>query len=446
MSQRVKLLSGLALAIALFQVIRLFVLVDRFSVDVPYWDQWTFYQADFIPHTAWQRFAWQHGPHRQGLGAPLTAAINHLTAWNQRAVCFAIAVIMVAAAGAALVLKRRLVGRLAWPDVGLVLLVLTPQQMALYTQVPNAAHGALPLLLVLLTALAWTVRRVGLRFALVGLLSLLALFTGFGLFLGLAAPLLLALEVVRARRSGPGKSGAAPLLAVLGLAAGWAVFFVDYRTATIPPELAQVRPAWTDYPLFVALQFAHLLGVRGAGWGAGLAGCAALGVLGGVAISSLRRWMQQPEGATGGVDRTVLLLILFPLLFAIGSSAGRVLLGLEGARACRYLPLLMPAAVGLHIWLAHRAAPRLQVLFLLVLAVACLPWRERRDARRYAKAKAAWVQAYRATHDVAKADAWAKFPIYPGRPGAAREPLQRGLAWLERSQFSLFRPDVVAAD
>jgi hypothetical protein len=434
-----KILAGLAIALGLFQLVRLAVLVDRFTIDVPYWDQWTFYQADFAPHSVWERFTWQHGPHRQGLGAPLTAAVNRLSGWNQRAVCFSIVAIMMAAAAAALALKRRLAGALTWTDVGLVLLLLTPQQLALYTQVPNLSHGALPLLLVLLTALAWTLRPAPLRYLLVVALTLLALFTGFGLFLGVAVPLLLALEVVRVRRHGPVREAVAPLLAGVALAAGWALFFVGYRSASVPPELANIHPAWSDYPVFVALQFGNLFGVRGTEWGPRLAGFVALAALLVVAVRALRRWLGEPNGTAASFARSVLLLILFSMLFAGGSSAGRMLLGLEGARACRYLPLLMPAAVGLHLWLAQRASPRLRVLFLLILAATCLPWRERRDARRYAKGKAAWVQAYRATGDVDKANAWAKFPIFPGGPAATRAPLHTGLDWLERNQFSFFR-------
>ena len=438
------MLIGLVIALGLFQAIRLFVLVDRCTVDVPYWDQWTFYQGDFAPHSFWERFTWQHGPHRQGLGAPLTAAANRISGWNQRAVCFCIAAVMLAATLAALLLKKRLAGTLTWIDVGLVLLLLTPQQMALYTQVPNLSHGALPLLLVLLTALAWTLRPAPLRYLLVVALTLLALFTGFGLFLGVAVPLLLALEVVRARRHRTPREAVAPLLAGVGLAAGWALFFVGYRSASVPPELANARPAWSDYPVFVALQFGNLFGVRGTEWGSRLAGFVALAALLVVAVCALRRWLGEPAAHDTSFARTVLLLILFSVLFAVGSSVGRVLLGLEGARACRYLPLLMPAALGLHLWLAQRASPRLRVLFVLILAATCLPWRERRDARRYAKGKAAWVQAYLATGDVDKANGWAKFPIFPGGPAATRAPLQTGLDWLERNQFSFFRDRAAA--
>ena len=438
------MLAGLAFALGLFQLIRLVMLVDRFTIDVPYWDQWTFYQADFAPHTAWERFTWQHGPHRQGLGAPLTAAVNQLSGWNQRAVCFSIAAVMIAAAAAGLLLKRRVTGTLTWSDVGLVLLLLTPQQLAIYTQAPNVSHGALPLLLVFMTALAWTLRAAWLRFLLVGAATLLAMFTGFGLFLGVAVPILLALEVVRARRYGTAREALPPLLACAGLAVGWALFFVGYRSASVPPELADVHPAWTDYPVFVALQFGNLSGIRGTGWGARLAGFALLGGLLCVAGFALRHWLREPRAESSDLARTALLLTLFTLFFSVGSSAGRVLLGLDGARACRYLPLLMPAVAGLHLWLAQRASPRLRMLFVLFLAASCLPWRERRDARRYAKGKAAWVQAYLATGDVDKANAWAKFPIFPGRDAAARAPLHTGLDWLERNQFSFFRARAAA--
>ena len=159
---------------------------------------------------------------------------------------------------------------------------------------------------------------------------------------------------------------------------------------------------------------------------------------------AVRQGLREPRARDWALARSSLLLVLFTLLFSVGSSAGRVLLGLEGARACRYLPLLMPAVVGLHLWLAARPSRRLQILFVLILAASCLPWRERRDARRYAKGKAAWVQAYLVTADIEKANARAKFAIFPGRSASARAPLQAGLDWLERNQFSFFRTRVAS--
>ena len=58
-----------AMAFALF-VWRFFRLISQYAVNIFFSDQWDFNDATlFQKHSIWQMFTWQHGPHRQGLGA-----------------------------------------------------------------------------------------------------------------------------------------------------------------------------------------------------------------------------------------------------------------------------------------------------------------------------------------------------------------------------------------
>src|SRR5215813_15241915 len=55
---------------------RLFTLISRYAVNVFFMDQWDFNEATlFEKHSLWEMFRWQHGPHRQGLGALLSFSV-----------------------------------------------------------------------------------------------------------------------------------------------------------------------------------------------------------------------------------------------------------------------------------------------------------------------------------------------------------------------------------
>ena len=94
-SRRTIILTAIAIVLVVFQVAQLFYAIDRYAVDVPFWDQWDFYDAFFKPHGLWEIFSWQHWPHRQGAGFFLIWATNELTGWDQRAQAFMIGAVIV---------------------------------------------------------------------------------------------------------------------------------------------------------------------------------------------------------------------------------------------------------------------------------------------------------------------------------------------------------------
>src|SRR5206468_5438587 len=104
------------------------------------------------------------------------------------AVAIAIGAFVVLAAVLALLLKWRVVGELSWTDVVIPALLLTPRQWELFVASPNPSHSAMPLVLLLLLALARTIRSRGLRDALLIVIDFGAVFTGFGFFIGVLTP------------------------------------------------------------------------------------------------------------------------------------------------------------------------------------------------------------------------------------------------------------------
>ena len=342
LSRRAPVVAVVSAALC-FSAIRFFVLVDRYSVNVLYWDQWDYYIALFAERGVWELFRLQHGPHRQGLGSLLSAFIAETSGWNTRAETFAIAVVLCLTAVAGLILKCRTIGPLEWTDVILPVLFLTPPQWEVFANTPNPAHGAVPLLLVILSCHAWTIRCRPLRYAVVLVLNFAAIHTGFGMLLGVITPLVLAADLVRdlGERDRKGLGMAVGGLAVAGLSAG--IFFTGY---VFDPAIEGFRfpdPEIYRYPQMMAL--AQFLPVRGIATET-LVGMCLLTALVAVAIVHARGLFSSDE-AQRHRSRIILILALSCVLFVANLAIGRVSLG-SAAQFSRYVPLLLPGVLALY--------------------------------------------------------------------------------------------------
>src|ERR1700738_904668 len=114
-SRAIQLRPRLLVSIAfVFYAVRIFRLISRYAVNVFFSDQWDFNTATlFQRHSLWQMFDWQHGPHRQGLGALFERMVDPLFGWNSRTESFVVGGVIVTAAICALWLRRRLYGDLS---------------------------------------------------------------------------------------------------------------------------------------------------------------------------------------------------------------------------------------------------------------------------------------------------------------------------------------------
>ncbi len=172
-------LLSLALGIRLFQI------ADAYAVNLIYYDQFGFMTPFFMGESIWSMFAWQHGPHRQGLGELITWVVVELSGWNTRAESFTILAALVLCVPLATWLKYRVVGRLQLIDLLLPVIVLNQYQWEQLTSTPNLSHSVLPLMLLLAYSLAYLIGNAAHRTAAVLSCNFLLLFTGFGVFAGL---------------------------------------------------------------------------------------------------------------------------------------------------------------------------------------------------------------------------------------------------------------------
>src|SRR5207302_75098 len=77
---------------AIFAVVVLFVglavrqhlFVDKYAVNVFFWDQWDFYIPVFHGQGWWEIFDYQYGNHRLGIGVLISSWLAPLGGWDAR--------------------------------------------------------------------------------------------------------------------------------------------------------------------------------------------------------------------------------------------------------------------------------------------------------------------------------------------------------------------------
>ena len=408
--------------VALAAAARLLWMIDRHAVNVPFWDQFTLYQAFADGAGPWELFRWQHGPHRQGVAFWLTWAIATASGWNTRAEAFAVGLAVCGATALALGLRRRLFGALHAGDAAIPLLILTPAQYGIFLHTPNLSHGAAPLFGLLLLCAAFTLESGGRRYAALVALDFALLHTGFGIFVGALTPPLLILLALHERRAAaasaaPLPDGRLPALAVALSLTSVGVFLWGLERDPGLAAASGARPPAGAYAAYVGLMFANVLGLKAVtGLHAWIGGAVALVALGVAAEQASRLLRGHPRPAP---CCAILTLLSFTLLYAAVTAFGRLPLGVSGAQATRYVPLMVPAFLGLYLRLQEVGRPRVRRA-LLGLAVAAIAWAtipmrapEARFVEHLSRGKRAWVEAYLATGSVATADARSGLRLFP---------------------------------
>ena len=412
------------LLVGLLLTANLAVFVLRNGVAVPYSDQWELHRAVWCNTPDWNLFLWQHGPHRQGICFPLTAAILRATHGDIRIECLWIAGWLVAAAALAWTLPRRLSGGWKAADALGIFWCLSLLQYETVVTTPNLSHSIGPLVLVLAAAHAFLFRQPWLRWPLAGLLGALLVFTGFGLFAGVLLAALAALTLLRNRDE---RRPAALALALL--AAAWWRFFHDYYFTAAAPNFAFPHYPLLDYWPFLAGMLSVPHGFAGLSFAGMLAGGALL-VSGILALAwAGRRLLFSREARPR--DRLVVLLAGTALLFVANTAVGRVQLGAEAGMAPRYISLQIPLLIALYLIVRDLAGRRLRTAGTLALcALALWPYRDlfasshtcgtwglprgTLVATEFSREnKLAWISIFKRTGDVAAATTFTRYTPLP---------------------------------
>ncbi len=134
-------------------------------------------------------------------------------------------------------------------------------------------------------------------------------------------------------------------------------FFVGHAFDPAVDDFAFPSPQASLYPKYVALMLANVLGVKGAGGLPTLAGFAALAaVLVAALVHGLGLFTRRGEARRRSA--VIALLTAFGLLFCAGTALGRITLGFQAGQSSRYVPLIVPALLGLTLQLQTLRPPR----------------------------------------------------------------------------------------
>jgi len=332
---------------------RMFQLISEYAVNIFFSDQWEFNDATlFQKHSVWQMFSWQHGPHRQGLGALFAKLVDPPFHWNSRIESFIVGGVVVVAAICALGLKKRIFGPLSVFDVAIPAIFFTSGQWETLVLTPNFAHGSFPLLLLVLYCLAWTVETPIVRYPLILLINFVTIYTGFGLLLGILTPFLFVLDHLTRK-----KEVQLPTACLLGVVlislASFGSFFLGYKFKPYMECFSFEPQSPQSYLAYVAVMCSNFFAVKGSRATLQIAGFTVLVAWLASAVLAarplLRRDGLQLQVAHRAKSLVPLILISYTLLFCVASAYGRVCGGLWECTilalrdlfgACRARPVL----------------------------------------------------------------------------------------------------------
>ncbi len=424
-------------------------MVDKYAVNVMYLDQWDFYAPMFKEQNLWKVFDRQEGPTRWGAGMVVTEALAKLSGWNARWDAFGVSFLVMGAAALGLLVARRCGVRAGVAWVAVPLVFLNVRQYESYIGTAILGHGAMPVFLLMGYCLAWFIPDRAWRLGTLCTLVFLLIFTGFGLFTGLIAPLVLMVELLQAMKAkdrAKERRHAWQVAAALGaVVVSWLVFFHGYKIEPVAPGFKFPWDKPVQYFYFMALMVANFHGIAGHGVAVIAAGlCMVAG------LAAICGWNAM-EIVRGGVEnrrRNVVLFSLaaFSLVYMANASVGRICLGLYGASAAsRYVTLGTVAGFAFFLQLASvrpaasaraaRLAGLLGAAYALALAAGTLSLRQDdwTNVNWFHNGRLAWKEACLKTGDPVAANQSTSFSIYP-RP----EAIKGRLEYLREHRLNLF--------
>jgi flagellar biogenesis protein FliO len=421
--------------------IRLFKLINKHAVNVLFFDQWDFLTPLFKQPTMWEMFTYQHGPHRQGLGLFVSQAIGLATNWNTRAECFGMGFILVLVTIAALILKKRLFGKLTGWDVLIPSITLSFTQIEAIVLTPNPAHGALPILLTLIGGLLLTVDNKYLRYFGLVFVTFFATYTGFGIFLGIVTPIILFLSCLlhwfNKEQQPMAISGGALVISIISFGS----FFIDYVFSPVQDCFQLPYEHLQNYVTFVSLELAMFLGFDSKS-NVTYATIIGLAMMLGMVVAALFQVKQLwDKRKFESKNLVILLLIGFSLLFAVNSASGRICNGLEAAQSSRYMTLLIPCCLGLYFALQEipQIAFRTIANIILVIGFIILPIYALKQFNKgmedFSQVKKAWAACYVVQESIEECNKVSGNVVYPS-PESTH--MQEKLNLLKVKRYNLF--------
>ncbi len=387
------------ISISVLLVGRLWYYVGSFTSQLPYMDQWDVYRGYFDHYNWWQLFRIQHGSHRQGLGALLTAFLFDQSQMNLLWETRAMVLILALNSLLALNLSRLFFKGLSWWDFIIPVMILNLSQYEVFAGAPNPAHGVIPQFLILLILNTFFIRSHFWKTISFGALIFCVMHTGYGYFAVFSALIMLLMSLIKPKFSFSAlrKTDLVFLMVIILI---MIVYYIPYSKPMDEAESQNVGFSYVwKLPFFAA-------GIVSRGLGASrvnfiLVPC--LGILVYMALVFIKKWKAPWQTSK---DRALLYLMLTCFLFLAGASWGRAPGGMGYSITSRYVPYVTLFLLAFY-WVLRGAGgrPKLQIraLWIFTLFFSFQEFRPRgRDqkvATEYFENKKLFLECYKERKD-----------------------------------------------
>ncbi|MCB0486188.1 MAG: hypothetical protein KDC47_08330 [Flavobacteriaceae bacterium] len=341
----------------LFFILRLVFWIDYSAVNLLFSDQWTYLSPLFNRQGIVERFLYQHGPHRQGLGLVLSGMLYENSAWNSNIDSLFITLLLVLANIVFLFFIKLKFNKFLISDLLVPILVLSPIHYETILLAPNSSHSILPLLLISLFCMALHIEHNWWRIILSIVISANLLFTGFGFFFGLLG--FFVTFVSEFKREGMGKL---QLLTISFLSLIMVlIFFKNYNYSHGTDDFKFLALSFSHLE-FITYQWSGLFQIREPyAFISGLLILVLL-ILGDILCAIFIFKKGNPNYAIP------FYLLSGSLIYSIATCVGRVSTGANFAQGSRYMALSVPAIIGLYLLIRMIKGVRLRmVLSFLIL-------------------------------------------------------------------------------
>ena len=440
------LLAAFLIGVSAFFTARLFVLIDQKAVNILFWDQWGFLTPLFEGKTGWWTlFSYQAGAHRMGVGFFLIQLLAKWTHWNTRADAFAILALIFLAMLLAFVLKKRIFGSFSPWDALIPAVFLTAAQYEIFIGTPDESAAAMPLLLLVLLCLAWTIDRLAVRLPLVLALNFGLIFTGYGFLIAPVTIAVFAVELYHAVRDHSRSAMVAAGIGITGSIASVLIYFHDYLFVPEAQCYGFSVVNLVKYPVFMGVVFSKFVGLdyTDQRWPTLILGGLLLAVmLVAFIYTGAKFWARRSPEKTA--CRVTVILFAYSLVFCASAAVGRVCLGMAAAQSSRYMTLIIPAFLGLYFSILTigrlGSIPYGRLIALTGVAVIVLlgqlPYRGH-DVwviQFYSEDKASWKNCYLAYEDIPRCNQLTNYQINPFVDADLRSKLD----YLKQNRLNLY--------
>lgn len=416
--------------------VRWMYIIDRYSVNVLFYDHWDLYIPLFNKSSLWELYNWQHGPHRQGLGFILTKYIDQLSGWNTKWISYTIGILLAASSATYFLVKKRLTGKLTLLDVIIPVLILTPSQFGVFANTPNISHGAMPVFLISVFCLSLFVENEITKVSLMVILNFLIIYSGFGLLFGLICPFIFLLLIYYNYTER--KSAIYYIIGLVVASLSLVLFFNGYGHAPANPNFQFPHDKPLEYIIFMAKMTKTAIGIpKGVG---DVIAYAILFFQFYVIITIVVQLLK--KNTENYITNLIIISIIgFAILFEFATAVGRVSFGVHVASASRYAPYVIPGLIGLYFYCINKFNVNIiHSVFLLIFMIFGF-WGKYSFSKMktFKESKETWVKIYKETNNIGIANSKCFFPIYPDP--SKNKILKKRLNYLKKNKLSFFNND-----